>query len=257
MSAGRPPGHECGTTKGKRRIKDGTLCRQESPRPGPMGIEWGGYLPDFSDARKVVGEWTKAADQWVSEKTAAAAGQGKSILLTLLDVLPIKKSSPFSTALLKHYVERSGSPYELKDIPMDWQVWIEKTTKGRPGKHRDLNPYNSGIYDLRNSLGHFDVEVKANKDKTKTYIITDNYHFGYTKNDKSQRGRHGFPIGEVSEFELEIARGLLPKTEYRNRGGFKEKWEIRKSGSETVLLIPQQFLEEQGKAFRVTGTFVK
>jgi Protein of unknown function (DUF3396) len=51
-----------------------------------------------------------------------------------------------------------------------------KSTKGRPGKHSNLNPYNSGIYDLCNSLGHFDVVITERKgSRLKTYEIQDRF----------------------------------------------------------------------------------
>jgi hypothetical protein len=64
-----------------------------------------------------------------------------------------------------------------------------------------LDPYNSG---------HFDVIVKLISDNTETYEISDNYEFGYIANDKSQKGRHVFPLGVISEWKLENARRLLP-----------------------------------------------
>jgi hypothetical protein len=255
MASGKPPGHEC-VTKGNRPVKDGTNCLQPAPRPGPLGQNWGSdLLSGVSSARAAAGKWLDETGAWLGDKGSHIAGHSKSLLLTLLDLLPLKQASPFSTALLKHYVERSGEPYKLENFPSEWQDWIVKATRGRFGKHTNLNPYNSGLYDLRNSLGHFDVEVKAGPGTKKTYVISDVYQFGHTENDKQQRGRHGFPIGNPSDWVLDAARKLLPDVEYRNPGGFKEKWEIRKSGNETILFIPQQYLEQQGKPFPVTGTF--
>jgi hypothetical protein len=182
-------------------------------------------------------------------------GDTKSAILSMMDWLPFKEDSPFSTALLKHDVERSGDPYELKGIPPEWQEWIASATQGKVGKFRDLSPYNSGLYDLRNSLGHFDVEVKQNKDGSKTYLLSDTYQFGAMKNDTSQRGRHGFPLGQLTTTELDLLKRALPKDEYVNPGGFKEQWEVKTIGKETFLFIPQAYLAEQGKAFTVSGSF--
>jgi len=183
-------------------------------------------------------------------------GYGKSVLLTIIDLLPVKPDSPYSTALLKHYVEGSGEPYELKKIPGEWQDWIVKTTRAKTGVYKELDPYNSGLYDLRNSLGHFDVTVAERTDKRKEYTITDTYCFGYMENDKYQKGRHGFPLGQLDDKKIELLRKLLPKTEYQNPGGFKEHWEIKKVGKDTIIYIPQQFLVSQGKEFQITGKFV-
>lgn len=254
MSGGKLPGHEC-ITRSQHRVKDGTLCLQPSPTPGPLGVGVGGLWPDAHHARQVAGRWFDTASVWVGESGDSVLGHSKSLVLTLIDLLPLKLASPFSTALLKHYVERSGTLYELQDIPAEWQDWIVKDTGGRIGKHTGLNPYKSGLFDLRNSLGHFDVEVKAGPGTKKTYLITDVYQFGFIKNDKMHKGQHGFPIGSPSGWTLDAAKKLLPTTKYQNPGGFKEKWEIRTAGKETILLIPQQYLTQQGKPFSVSGSF--
>lgn len=257
MSSGKRPGHECASKDGQR-LDDGTLCRQPSPRPGPLGVDWpDGFMSELSHARDVAGHWADAAGSWLDEAQGAVAGQAKSLLLTLIDLLPFKQSSPFSTALLRHYVERSGAVYELGDIPSDWQDWIVAATGGRLGMHRALNPYNSGLFDLRNSLGHFDVEVKAEAGGKKRYVLSDVYQFDFIPHDTLQRGRHGFPIGQPAAWQLAAARRLLPTREYQNPGGFKERWEIRGGARETVILIPQEFLAGQGKAFAVHGEFVR
>ena len=254
MSEGQKPG--CHGLTGRRHVNDGTSCRQPSPRPGSAGL-----MPAFGGLMSSVGstfdEWSSSAGKWIDESTEIAGGHAKSLGVTLLDLIPFKESSPFSTALLRHYVDRSGEPYALEDIPEEWQDWIAKATHGRVGAHKDLNPYNSGLYDLRNSLGHFRVDVEANKDGTKTDSISDTYEFGFIKHDRAQRGRHGFPLGDLGPWQRDRLRGLLPSDVYSNPGGFKERWELKTVGKETILFIPQQYLARQGKAFRVTGRFVR
>jgi hypothetical protein len=184
----------------------------------------------------------------------AVSGTAKSTLILILDQLPLKPNAPYSVALLRHYVEETGDLYDLGTVPKEWQDWIVKATKAKPGKHPDLNPYNSGIYDLRNSLGHFDVVVTKRKgSRLKSYEIQDTYEFGSIKNGKSQTGRHGFPIGDLSDRTLRILRALLPSGEHQNPGGFKERWEIKKVGKETILFIPQEVLASIGKPFKVRG----
>lgn len=235
MAGKRTPGPTC-VTKGHEVIDSGTLCRQPSPTPGPVGVE---------------------PTSWFDSITSYISGQAKSMALTFIDLIPLKPDSPYSTALLKHYVEGSGEPYELEDIPKDWQDWIVKTTRGRIGVHRELNPYNSGIYDLRNSLGHFNVTITKNKYGTRTFTITDTYEFGYKKNDRNQRGRHGFPLGQLDNSMGNKLQKLLPSTKYWNPGGFKERWEIKNVGKDTILYIPQQFLAEQGKKYSIKGSFTR
>jgi len=233
MPSTHKPGPECATRKPP--LDQGTLCRQHSPSPGPVGA-------------------AAAPPNTISY----IGGHSKSILLAIVDHLGLKQNSPISTALLEHYVEGSGRLYELKEIPPEWQDWIVKATAGKPGLHRELNPYNSGIYDLRNSLGHFDVTVTRSQVTNKTiYKIQKDYTFGFFKNDRDHRGQHGFPLGNRSETMLSFLRHLLPSRTYENPGGFHEHFEIKKIGKETILIIPQQFLAESGTPFPVTGQFTK
>jgi hypothetical protein len=48
----------------------------------------------------------------------------------------MKPESPVSTALLQHYVEGSGKPYELSEVPTAWKDWIVGILGRRPGRHR-------------------------------------------------------------------------------------------------------------------------
>jgi hypothetical protein len=185
------------------------------------------------------------------------AGKGKSILLSILDWVPVKPRSPHATAFLKHYVEGSGEEYVIDEVPGEWQDWIVRATGGRPGKHTSLSPYNSGPYDLRHALGHFDVTVTRNRDGKNTYVISDVYEFGFIPHDRKQAGRHGFSLGQPSEWKVTFLRKMLPAKEYCNPGGLKETWEIKKVGKETFLFIPQAFLAAHGKPFPVKGQFVR
>src|SRR5258708_3521180 len=159
-----------------------------------------------------------APSRW-HEGSIFLGGHTESMPLRFLDFVPFKPDSPYSTALLRHYVERSGTPYDLGEIPEVWQKWIFKQTGGHVGTYKDLSPYNAGIYDLQNSLGHFSVRVTAGDNHLRIYELTDTYEFGFTPHDRRQQGRHGFPLGHLSPFELESIRRLLPKTICRNPGG--------------------------------------
>jgi hypothetical protein len=57
-------------------------------------------------------------------------GMGKSLLLSVVSKYQ-KVGQPFSTALLRHYVEGSEETFDLSEIgpiPEQWQVWIVKET---------------------------------------------------------------------------------------------------------------------------------
>jgi hypothetical protein len=231
-------------------------------RPGPDGTGTAPHPDDHSG-------WSGELLGWVrtqADRTAEAAesfsetvsGTGKSALLGILDVLPLKPDSPCSTRLLRHYVEGSGEPYELVDIPEQWQKWIVAATKAKPGRHPNLNPYNSGIYDLRNSLGHFDVIVTEQEDsRIRVYEIEKVYEFGFKHHDRDQRGRHGFPLGQLNETTIHLLEFVLPSAQHWNPGGFRERWEVTKAGKESILHIPQSVLAQQGKPFKVHGKFLR
>ena len=256
--------------------RQGSIAHPDSPAggTGPGFSRPPGYLgdspswsrspvphPDSPEARH--SSWSyelQRIERELKDRVHAAgnvvSGKAKSTLILILDQLPLKPDSAYSVALLRHYVEETGDPYDLGNVPKEWQDWIVKATKAKPGKHRDLNPYNSGIYDLRNSLGHFDVVITERKgSRLKSYEIQDRYEFGFIKNDRSQKGRHGFPLGDLSDSTLKVLRFMLPTEEHQNPGGFKERWEIKKIGKETILYIPQEVLASVSKPFEVRGKF--
>src|SRR5262249_53834584 len=145
VAAGRKPKSEC-LHNGSRRIDAGTLCRQESPSPGSLGFSSAGSSGTLSTWRGTLDGWMSSAGQWMEHASDVAVGHGKSAVLSIVDLVPFKQQSPIATALFKHYVERSGATYEIQDIPIEWQDWIVRATKGKPGLHKNLNPYNSGLY---------------------------------------------------------------------------------------------------------------
>lgn len=152
---------------------------------------------------------------------------------------------------LKHYVYGRGEPYQL-DVPPDWQKAIADRYR-RPGIFRNVSPYNWGMKDIQNALGHFDLKVVSNPDRSLTYFISDEYKFPAPV---SQRERHGFQLPGLTDERVKFAQQyLLPTAEYRTRQGFKEKWELRKVNKEWTLFIPQPFLDDYGVNFKVNGSF--
>jgi len=203
--------------------------------------------------------WSDGIHDAYDKITDYTGGQARSIVLTMIEALQIKPNSPFSTALLKHYLKRSGTQLNLADvaeIPIEWKDFIVKTTKGQMGSH-NITPYNSGIFDLRNSLGHFDVKVTMAPNNGTHYAISDYYAFGFFKNDSAKKGRHGFPLGNIQKDQISLLRALLPDENYCNPGGFYESWEVRETGSETILYIPQAYLANVGKSYYVVGSFIQ
>jgi hypothetical protein len=232
----------------------------DRPKSTPTLSPTGGVAPP-SERRQTFGEKLSGLARDLRRREFEVAVRGarfvpgvaKSFVISVASLL--KSDTPRSAEMLKHYVEGSGKPYELKDISKQWQDWIVKQTSGTPGVHKDLFPYNAGIGDLRNSLGHFDVAVTRNADGSRTYEITDKYAFPPTEHDTEQKGRHGFPVTERQREQiLDVG---LPTGTWRNPGGFDESFEIKKVGHEYILYIPQQVLAENGTPFEVKGSFTR
>jgi hypothetical protein len=219
-----------------------------SARPGSAGLNG-----QHQSNRGAVGQ--PRPDNWIERLSDMAGSSGRSAGVAFIERLGMKPDSPVSTALLQHYVEGSGTPYELTEVPAAWKEWIVRTVGRRQGRHR-MHPYNAGLYDLTHGLGHFDVTVRARPDGSTEYEISDTYMFGAQRHDRKQRGRHGFTLGDSSSWKVGLLEEMLPDDEYRNPGGFTERWEVRRTGGKATLFIPQQFLERNGKPFRVKGRFV-
>lgn len=186
-------------------------------------------------------------------------GWGRPLLLQIINYY-LKLGPPFSAALLEHYVGGSGEPYNLGNIPDEWQSWIVKWTKAKPGRHH-LDPYNMHpfILDLKNSLGHFDVVVtEIGASGVKRYEIEkDSYHFGFTPNDKDRRGQHGLELpSNWSDSKVHDLQSYLPTTKYMNPGGFSDDaFEIRRVHGRWTLFVPQDVAARAGKPFKVYGKF--
>ena len=184
-----------------------------------------------------------------------ASSEPLQMIDRVLSVAGVKQRSPHATEFLNHYFFGEGEDVNM-NFPEEWQDWvIEQTKNRRPGTY-ELNPYNSGIYDLRNTMGHFQVTIQQEDDGTRVYECTDVYDFGYYSQDRSQQGRHGFALFDLSESTIDALNNyVIPSTEYDNPGGFVERLEVKKVGGETYLLIPRELLRQNGNGFNVRSVF--
>lgn len=185
---------------------------------------------------------------------------GRSVLVQILSK-HFDVRQPYSTALMKYYVQGTGKPFDLNQmgpIPNEWQVWIASQTKGKVGKC-SLDPYHAKPFmpDLKNSLGYFDVVITATQaSNVKTYKIQkDSYEFGFTPHDTKRTHQHGFELPFMNDSEAKNLEGLLPTGTYQNPGGFPEKFELKKVNGKWTVHIPQQVLATVGKPFPVYGEF--
>jgi hypothetical protein len=179
----------------------------------------------------------------VSEQTPE---QMKWLILTILEQAGVKSDAPNTIKLFKHYLCSEGERLELDPVPLSWQEEIIKRYGGRQGKSK-VDPYNWGVFDLQNSLGHFDLTIHLEPDGSRTYLVEDYYHFPYT-NDKGKPIRHGFEIDAQSAQRL---KNWLPTRVYRRN----QKFEIVKLGTKTYLYLPTEWLQKNGTPFTVCGAF--
>ncbi len=192
-------------------------------------------------------------DDWVAEQIRSAAGRAMSAAVAAAEPifeLLTGNQVAMSAALLRHYLEGTEEEYKLSPVPEDWQRWIVQDINARPVQDwYEMNPYNTGLYDLRNSLGKFYVQVRRSPAGS-TYIIHNPYAFGFVKGQ-----RHGFPLGHLSDENIELIRKHMPSIEFNDPTGGTERFEIRRLDSENTLLVPWLALNIVGKAFRVKGEF--
>ena len=161
-----------------------------------------------------------------------------------------------SAAFLKHYMSGGGADYELI-VPDDWQEKIA-AEKPKPGTYRDVSAYQWDIPDMKNSLGHFGLEVETIAGGVKLYTVTDRYYFPAFVDGKPVH--HGF---EVDFFGL-LPAGVRQSTndalallgEWRHPAGMTERFEIRQMGGKWTFILPQQWLADSGQDFNVRGSFV-
>ncbi len=171
-----------------------------------------------------------------------------------LNTLGFKQESPFASDFFTHYLAGRGDSLKV-DIPGEWKDWIISEVGDKTGTFR-LNPYDSEIFDLKNSLGYFDVEVLENEDGSKIFKLHDKYEFAFAKNDLSEKGRHGFSVGELDEETIKkLNEKFLPKRTFANPGGFEERFEIKTIGDKTYFFIPQEWLDENGYPYTIEGEF--
>jgi len=199
-------------------------------------------------------------------------GGGKSAAVWILsEALKLQSGAeePIPTALLRHYVGGSGTPFDLSDlgpIPEQWQAWIADVTRAKPGTHPHINGENAqkaGLDDLSDSLGHFSVVVTAKEGLSATiYEIKkegkEQYQFGFTPNDRARKGRHGFRFHLSDAAARFIRAHLLPTRKY-DYGHFKndEQFEITEThtNGRYLIRVPWFVLVRAGKPFNVYGRF--
>ncbi len=213
-----------------------------------------------------LGDWLFAPTEGEKHDTGASpgtvwqwltwAGIGMADLLAEVVEACGFEDYEISADFLRHYMSGRGADFELQ-VPVDWQQKIAKERK-RTGKHRDVSAYGWNIPDMKNSLGHFDLEIEPIAGGGKLYTITDRYQFPAFVDGKAVH--HGFELDFFGKLPAEVRQttndALALLGEWKHPDGTLEKFEIKMLGGKWTFILPQQWLVDSGVDFNVHGTFL-
>lgn len=165
------------------------------------------------------------------------------------------KDYDLAKGMLHHYFTENGSPriYQPAEPVQDA---IAKRYPA-PGQYRNVSGYQKwATSDIRNGLGHFNLDVVRTEDGKLLYFVTDRYEFPDTANGKPVD--HGFQVGKISPTTADMVRKMLPKAEFERASGRKDRFELRKDPAtgEHTLFIPQGLLADHGTDFESMGVFI-
>ena len=170
--------------------------------------------------------------------------------------------APLSTKLLQRYVEGEATPYVLDEVPLDWQEWILKDIRRRrlkEGGPYEMRAYHhQAPYDLRHTLGTFQLRFGPAITGRVWYRLTDTYKFDYdcSKRDP-QSNRHGLLLKGWKKERIDTLREHLPTGAYKHKCGFTERFAVERQKEGHFLLIPQVVLADLGREFPVRGEFTR
>ena len=219
-----------------------------------------------SQASKVVSDFAKRVEANKHKdmgkrpgflQRAAVASQWESVVLgSSAGSLMGGKDYEMARKMMEHYLTADGDPL-VYTPPRPVQEAIRKKFPA-PGHYPNISGYGKwSTPDIRNGLGHFDLDVIKNE-KGLTYIIIDRYEFP----DKVDGHvvRHGFQVGKLSPKTVDSLNNTFSKFgEYkRDSGSATEKFELQKDPStgEFTFFVPQKFLVDNGADFDSMGIFI-
>jgi hypothetical protein len=164
------------------------------------------------------------------------------------------KDYDLSRMMLKQYMTGDGDGLFYEPPEPVQKAIRAKFTK--PGHYAQVSGYGSwGTPDIRNGLGHFDLDVIDGGDGKLIYAVTDRYRFPDSANGK--RVEHGFQIGKPSQATVDQLNALFSSVEFTRDSGTKEKFELRKdpASGEYTFFVPQSLLANNGTDFESLGLF--
>lgn len=200
-----------------------------------LGDDLGGR-PGFLESLAIQSQWNNVM---------AASGIASLLL---------GKDYEMSRTFLHHYLVGKGSPLLYRPPPAVCNEIAKRFPS--PGHHNNVNSYDWGIPDIRNGLGHFNLDVVDHGDRM-LYFVTDRYKFP-ARDEKGKSIRHGFQVGKLSDRVVaELGRKLSLLGEHEREGGAKERFELARTEKtgEYTLYVPQRLLADHGVDFESIGIF--
>jgi hypothetical protein len=214
-----------------------------------------GVLADF--ASRV--EQTKGQDlggrPGTAERLAVSGSWDAVVASSEIASMLLGKRYPMSRMFLKHYLTGEGAP--LRYTPPDAVQADIRKRFAKPGSYRDISPYSWGNPDIRNGLGHFNLEVVDLGSGRLRYYITDRYVFP-DRDEAGKQVEHGFQVGRMTkEQAAERNKQLGRLGEFRRESGAVEQFRLQRAKGEPdyTLLLPQRWLVDHGVDFESLGVF--
>jgi hypothetical protein len=198
------------------------------------------------DMGKRQGWFERMAVEQNWQKVEAVSGVGFRLL---------GKDYELAQTMLRHYVTGDGEPLVYVP-PQPVQDAIAKRFQ-KPGHYRDVSGFEKwSTPDIRNGLGHFNLDVVPQPDGTRLYVITDRYEFPNKASGRTVE--HGFQVGKLSKGVADTANSFLSSFKFtRDTGAPDNKFELRKDPAtgEYTFLIPQSLIVDHGTDFESMGIF--
>ena len=165
------------------------------------------------------------------------------------------KDYDLSRMMLRHFMTGDGDPLVYAP-PKPVQEAIAKRYP-TPGRYREVSGYQGwSTPDIRNGLGHFDLDVIPDGKGGRMYVVTDRYEFPEAA--AGRKVEHGFQVGKPSKQVVDTVNGWLSGIQLTRRSGAPDnRFELRKDPAtgDYTFFVPQSLIVDNGVDFESMGVF--
>ena len=189
------------------------------------------------------------------QRQASAVAWSEVDLAADVALRVLGKDYDLSRMMLRHFMTGDGSPLVYAP-PQPVQDAIAKRYPA-PGRYREQSGYGGwSTPDIRNGLGHFNLDVIPDGKGGRMYVVTDRYEFPEAA--AGRKVEHGFQVGKPSKQVVETLNGWLSSYEPTRHSGAKDnRFELRKDPStgDYTFFVPQRLIVDNGVDFESMGVF--